>query len=783
MSQSHGQLTEAGDADGPDQATAHPSSDDMERRFRGVQIANIQKFTPLMMAGNVINAGLYVLVADQAGMLAFAGPWFALIVLYSVCAIRSWRLSRHRDPAMGASRHAVRLAVVSAFLLGLAWGVAALVLYPAANAQGQTITAVITGGMIYGGGFALSAIPATLNAYLAPLVLSGILALGLRFQPIDLLLGIPLVVFAIIIQRAGAGHGRMLRANFEDRERIAEQSNVIRLLLRDFERGTSDWLWQIDAQGRLQRGVERTAQAIDMPVEELRTCDFRTLTDRCFERPDCDAAIVRQHLAAGTPFRDLEVFFPNPKEPRWLRLSGHPLVNGSGETTGFRGVASDISTEKAAKQRIAYLASHDPLTGLLNRSSFSETLGDAFEALHAAGGSICLLYLDLDGFKEVNDRRGHLAGDRLLVDVAHRIKEATGGQGCVARVGGDEFAVLVRDLEIEMAQSLGSRLIHAIGQPLDLDGDMLRIGVCIGIAFAGPDADSPEKLISAADLALYRAKAGSKNTSRVFDAEMRARAQKRRQMQQCLHYAIERNELELHYQPIVAASSERLCGFEALLRWRHPVYGLVPPDDFIALAEIGGTIHEIGSWVAREACRAAARWPAHLFVTINLSPEQFQSANLIAEIDNAIRTSAIDPARLEVELAEGVLIDDALAVARRLRALKDLGVSVALDDFGTGYSSFGYLTTFDFDRLKIDRSLVHRCDADARARNVLEAIMVMSRALGLQTTAEGVETARHATVLRTLGCNLLQGNHFARPLHPDATRALLSAEILADAAG
>jgi diguanylate cyclase (GGDEF)-like protein len=764
-------------------ATHTRADDDLERRFRGVQLEHIQRFTPIMMLGNVVNAALFLLVAWGAGSLVFAGPWFAFILVYSGLAIRSWMASRARDPARGASARASRRATLNAFVLGTAWGVAALVLYPASDAAEQTVVAVITGGMIYGGGFALSAVPAALNAFLVPLVTSGVVALAMRTQPSDFLLGIPLLVFAFIIQRAGIGHARLLRANFEDRERIADQSNVISLLLREFERGTSDWLWQIDERGRLVRGVERTAEAIDVPVERLRESDFRDLTANCCEHPECQTDILQRHLTTATPFRDVEVFFPNPRPPRWLRLSGRPIHDATGAAIGFRGVASDITTEKASKQRIAYLASHDALTGLRNRASFGEALEEAFEERTQVGGTICLFWLDLDGFKEVNDRRGHVAGDRLLVDVARRITEAAGAQGLVARIGGDEFAVVMRHIEVEMALSLGSRLIHAIGQPLSLDGDSLRIGVSVGIAFAGPDVDAPERLISAADLALYRAKAGGRNTVRVFDASMRARARRRRELRQGLGTAIERGELELHYQPIVTAVGRRVAGFEALLRWRHPELGLLLPGDFIPLAEVGGAIHEIGAWVAREACRTAAAWPDPLFVTINLSPDQFRSPDLLAEIDAAVRAARLAPRRLEAELTEGVLIDDAVDVARKLHALRDIGITTALDDFGTGYSSFGYLTTFGFNRLKIDRALVHRGESDARARRVLEAIVAMSRALGIETTGEGVETARHVDVLCELGCDLLQGYHISRPLPAGALADWLRPGAVSDAVG
>ncbi len=747
---------------------------EFERKFLGVQIAGVQKHTPIMMLGNVVNAGLFVWVAMSAGLTMFALPWMAVILIYSVMAILSWRRGRRLGPRP-ASQRVARRAVANALFLGLSWGLPTIVLYPAADIQGQAVVAVITGGMIYGGGFALSAMPVAMNACLAPLVVCALLALSLDHKPIDLILGIPLLVFSFIIQRAGVGLGRLLRANFEDREQIAEQSKVIGMLLQDFERDTNDWLWQIDSHGRLQRGVEQTAAGLAVSVDQLAERDFREFATGCCDDPDCESPLLQRHLLNGESFRGIEIRFPNPQNPRWLRLSGHPLHDASGSLVGFRGVASDLSAQKSAEQRIAYLARHDPLTGLLNRSSFGEELDRVFVSHRQTSEDVCLLYLDLDGFKDVNDRRGHVAGDRLLVDVAHRISEATGGAGVVARIGGDEFAVLMRGVERETALDLASRLIQAVGEPLTLDGDLVRIGVSIGVACAGSGADTADALVSAADIALYSAKESGKNTSHAFDSKMRARATKHQELRQDLHFSIERNELELHYQPIVRAESCKIQGFEALLRWRHPVRGMLPPHEFIHLAEANGTIHEIGRWVLREACRTAAGWPPHMFVSINLSPEQFRSPGLPAKIDSAIKSSGIDPKRLEAELTENVLIEDAVPVAENISALKALGVSVALDDFGTGYSGFSYLADLGVDALKIDRSLVTNCDTDGRARKVLEAIMVMGHALGLEMTAEGVERSQHADVLRNLGCDLLQGYFFARPLPPEQVQAQLRA--------
>lgn len=737
---------------------------DFERKFRGVQIASVQKYTPIMMMGNVVNSGLFFWVAVQAELAAIALPWLVLILLYSLKAVLSWRRSRRRVATGGASERAAQRAVVNALLLGTAWGLAAVMLYPAADAQGQTVVAVITGGMIYGGGFALATMPVAMNAYLVPLVLCAFGALALSQQPINLILGILLLVFSFIIQRAGASLGRLLRTNFEDREQIAEQSKVIGLLLHDFERNASDWFWQIDADGRLKRGLEQIAEATLTPVELLRDSDFRELTTQCCSDPGCHSALFQRQLSNGRPFRGIEIHFYRTEDSRWLRLSGHPLHDAAGSLVGYRGVASNISAEKAAEKRIAYLARHDSLTGLLNRSSFGEELERFFMAHRAMSEAVCLLYLDLDGFKGVNDRRGHVLGDCLLADVSRRISDVTGGAGVVARIGGDEFAVLMQGVEREAALNLASRLIHAIGEPVILDGGQVRIGVSIGVAFAGPDADTPEKLVSAADIALYSAKESGKNVSHVFDARMRVRATRQHELQQDLHFAIERNELDLLYQPIVLAKSGQIQGFEALLRWRHPVRGMLLPDEFIHLAEAGGTIHDIGSWVAREACHTAATWPTHMFVSINLSPEQFQSSDLEAEIDGAIRGSGLDPRRLWAELTENVLIEDAVLVAENISAMKALGITVALDDFGTGYAGFGYLTDLGIDTLKIDRSLVMNCDTDERAQKVLEAIMVMGRALGLKMTAEGIENSQQALVLRNLGCDHLQGYFFGRPL-------------------
>jgi diguanylate cyclase (GGDEF)-like protein len=416
------------------------------------------------------------------------------------------------------------------------------------------------------------------------------------------------------------------------------------------------------------------------------------------------------------------------------------------------------------EQRITQLAFNDVLTGLPNRTMFHQQLEQSFRASEGSGSLFALHCLDLDQFKVINDTLGHPAGDALLVEAAQRLRQAARGH-FVGRLGGDEFVVL-QSVGADRAaiDRLAREILGAIAQPLNIDGNELVPSTSIGIAIAPDDGSDGGTLLRNADLALYRAKEAGRGTYDFFEESLNERAQERRQLESDLRLALERGEFELHYQPLFDLEHNRICSFEALIRWNHPKRGLVSPVDFIPIAEDTGLIVPIGAWVIREACAQAARWPDQIRIAVNVSPVQFHRGALHETILRALATTGLAPDRLEVEITESIFLEGSETTLRLLHALRTLGVRVALDDFGTGYSSLSYLQSFPFDKLKIDRSFIHNLLTRDGATAIVHAITELANALGIETTAEGVEETAQLMELRAHGCSSVQGFLFAEPM-------------------
>ncbi|MCA1387720.1 EAL domain-containing protein [Bradyrhizobium sp. IC3123] len=434
------------------------------------------------------------------------------------------------------------------------------------------------------------------------------------------------------------------------------------------------------------------------------------------------------------------------------------------ERDGYLVAVVDITERRKAEARIAYMAHHDGLTDLPNREHFQERLKQALD--QAAGKRVGVLYIDLDLFKNINDSFGHPVGDRLLKQLAERLTIAVRGTNLAARLGGDEFAViLAADVSPNEASACASLLIDMLKAPYDVDGQEMVIGASIGIALSPGDGTTPEELMRNADMALYRAKADGGGVHHFFEREMDLQAQRRRDMELDLRRAFANGEFELHYQPLVSIASDRISGFESLLRWRHPDKGMISPAEFIPVAEDIGLITQLGEWVLREACTEAVKWPVDVKVAVNLSPAQFRSRNLVQVVISALAQSGLSPKRLELEITESIFLAETDANVATLHQLRELGVGISMDDFGTGYSSLSYLRSFPFDKIKIDRSFVKDLAERPDCGAIVRAISGLGRSLNITTTAEGVETEDQLDWLRAEGCNEVQGFLFsaARP--------------------
>ncbi|MEE2951450.1 MAG: EAL domain-containing protein [Pseudomonadota bacterium] len=434
----------------------------------------------------------------------------------------------------------------------------------------------------------------------------------------------------------------------------------------------------------------------------------------------------------------------------------------------------ESNRRQQSEEQLRFLAFHDSLTGLLNRQGFNNALAETLEVTKRGEAETALLFIDLNLFKQVNDAYGHEVGDQLLAAVGARLSETIGEGMSVARLGGDEFAVITTAAhQPQMTMAMSDKVIEALGRPFEIAGHQLQIGASCGIACASDCANQAESLVKAADLAMYQAKGASQQTAVLFTPDMLTAQNQRRQMEQDLRHAVANGDLQLFYQPLVDMKTRKIVAFEALVRWLHPTFGMLPPDVFIPLAEEINVIDQLGNWVIRTACAQAAQWPCGIAVAVNVSPLQFRETSLLPTIINALSSSGLAPRRLELELTESTLLNQSDDLMRTLSSIRDLGVKLAMDDFGTGYSSLSYLERFRFDKIKIDKKFIQSMSASVETSAIVSAIINLSQTIGARTTAEGIETEEQFDQISERGCNQGQGYLFSRPVAATEIGALI----------
>jgi diguanylate cyclase (GGDEF)-like protein len=651
--------------------------------------------------------------------------------------------------------------------MGILWALFGLSSIVNVAAPDPVVGIAICAGIAMAAQVAISSPPlAVVNAFMA----TGASAF---FSPSPLvpvgvaMLSFFLVAYSIAATRTNIAAGRR-RFNLDAEARKALT------FVDEFENSGRGWFWETNAEGTLSYVSQQLADDFKCEPAELLGRQF---TDLLSVESGNSSLEERKtlgfHLSARFPFSEVIVRAGSDQDVHWT-LSGNPVFDERGRFLGFRGIGTDLTEQRRNEQEISRLARFDSLTGLPNRAMMRQTLEEALRnAAHRQKG--CSLFLiDLDRFKNVNDTLGHPIGDALLRQVSERLKLVMGDHGQVGRLGGDEFkAVLPGTVDIGLLESLARTLIEQVSRPYKIEGHRVLIGASVGIAIGDPGRACADSMIRNADLALYAAKAAGRGKHCFYEASMHSEAADRQVLENDLRQAVERQELEVRYQPIVRAATEEVSGFESLVRWTHPVRGAISPEKFIPLAEECGLIGKVGQWVLETALKEAANWPEHVRVAVNLSPIQFNDPGIVDIVARAIDESGVKPQQVELEITEGVFLAEGDSTDETFARLKKLGVRLALDDFGTGYSSLGYLKKAPFDKIKIDQSFV-RGAASPTSRNsaIIRAIVSLAESLEMETCAEGVETHDDLALIRELGCSHIQGYIFGKPAATEEARQL-----------
>ena len=583
---------------------------------------------------------------------------------------------------------------------------------------------------------------------------------------------------SLLIVAYSAAGSRTMIATARERLKLDHEARKALHFVNEFENSGRGWFWETNSLGTLSYVSQQLADDFHCQPEALLGRQFTDLLSVDTSPGDVmrEERTLGFHLSARFPFSDVVVRAASAEDIHWS-LSGNPVFDSRGRFLGFRGIGTDLTEQRRSEQEVQRLARFDSLTGLPNRAMMRATLDEALRNATFRRKGCTLFLIDLDRFKNVNDTLGHPIGDALLRQVGERLKSVMGDHGQVGRLGGDEFkAVLPGTVETGLLESLARTLIEQVSRPYIIEGHRVIIGASVGIAIGDPGKSCADSMIRNADLALYAAKAAGRGKHSFYEASMHSEAADRQLLENDLRQALDRGEMWVAFQPIVSVASEAVSGFESLVRWNHPTRGPISPDKFIPLAEECGMIGRIGEFVLRTAVAEAAGWPENVRIAVNLSPIQFNDPNIVDTVAALLAEFEFEPARLELEITEGVFLADSDATDGTFARLKSLGVRLALDDFGTGYSSLGYLKKAPFDKIKIDQSFV-RGAASTTKRNgaIIRAIVSLAESLDMDTTAEGVETHDDLYLIRELGVSQVQGYIFGKPMPAEEAREMANA--------
>jgi diguanylate cyclase (GGDEF)-like protein/PAS domain S-box-containing protein len=733
--------------------------------LRAIQYAQIHRLSRSRALAHVMSAFVTVgLFFGKVPALALA-PWvlgLAAALWNSLRIDRALADIHHRS----MTRHEFRRQALGVAGVAAVWAIALLAFTHWGTMADHFALWTLLAMLIAGSAFALAPAP------MATIVFSGVTGLAAMVSFLlkgELTFAVVVSAFVVISIAGALNIARTYLAAEIAEAGVAEKSEVVSLLLREYADNAADWLWQVDTNRRIRSASPRFAYALGREMDAIEGESFiKLIAGEAWEKGQFAPSLhdLAERLKQRESFSNLLVQVEVGGGRRWWEISGTPMRGEKGEFIGFRGVGSDVTHERESNEKIAYLARYDTLTGLPNRLMVTESLKDALKYAEQWRTRCAFLMIDLDRFKAVNDSLGHQIGDLMLAQVSHRLEELASDNEMCGRLGGDEFAVVIRDASNRNAvAAFADKIIKALSQPYDVENHKLYIGASVGSAMGPRDGTTVEALMRNADLALYRAKDAGGGEHCVYEPTLHAEAEERRQLESALRFATDKGELLLNFQPVVDSKLETVVAFEALVRWQSKEHGFISPAKFIPLAEDTRLIVPIGEWVMREACREAARWPDHIKISVNVSGEQLLEPGFSKTVVRALSDSGLPAERLEVEVTESIFVRDAQIARQALEEIIALGCTIALDDFGTGYSSLGYLRAIRFSTIKVDRSFVQGAAQNSpESLAIVRAVVAMADSLGMTTTAEGVETAAEAALIRDMGCTKIQGFYFGRPM-------------------
>ncbi|MCY7271678.1 MAG: EAL domain-containing protein [Sphingomonas bacterium] len=733
-------------------------------------------YVPLLLGVAHLISSIAILFHYGFAIPAHVAPWLfgamVLAMLFDLAALAFMQMRARLEVSPRTVTLVMSLVVLVSSGLWTVFGYAASML-PDSGPSG--ILPIVIGTVIVASAVAVSSSPPL------AVVCAFVGTLGAAIVSGDPAVVGGIGTMSMVVVGYSVASARAMIATAHDRQLLDHEAHKALHFVNEFENSGRGWFWETNSQGTLSYVSQQLADDFQTDPETLLGRQFTTLlsVDATPEGGIGEERTLGFHLSARFPFSDVIVRAATNDDVHWS-LSGNPVFDDNGRFMGFRGIGTDLTEQRRSEQEITRLARFDSLTSLPNRAMMRQTLEEALRNAAVRQKGCALFLIDLDRFKNVNDTLGHPIGDALLRQVAERLKLVMGNHGQVGRLGGDEFkAVLPGTVETGLLESLAKTLIEQVSRPYMIEGHKVTIGASVGISIGDPGRACADALVRNADLALYAAKAAGRGVHCFYEQSMHSEATDRQALENDLRQAIDRNEMSVVYQPIVRTAGEEVCGFEALVRWTHPARGAIGPDKFIPLAEECGMIEKIGTFVLRTAVEEASHWPDQIRIAVNLSPIQFNNPGIVATVAAALSDYKLRAERLELEITEGVFLADNDATDETFANLKALGVRLALDDFGTGYSSLGYLKKAPFDKIKIDQSFVRgAASRDNRNAAIIRAIVTLADSLGMDTTAEGVETHDDLHLIRELGVSQIQGYIFGRPADGVAARELASRQTV-----